>query len=1335
MQLQVIQSCDHKVISRENKVEVVNAVRPAPVVRVVSRNLCPTAVEAWEQGGANGDALTARVHHIRLGGFIPVLLGTTYTLSGNTDYQTLMVSYNANKKRISGSNWITGSSTFTANGEYMRIFIRKPGDVPLTPADVLLAKPQLEVGSAATQFVEYREATVLANQHDIGSNISMLSDITLNGDEVNQEYYGLYNNMISWRSRGNVYPFGFVHDVDVVNQTANPALGDLVASFVSLPNTAVVEDIGGSLGGNTVQNLVNNGNFVTGMNEWSAYAASVNILSNVASITGNGAFAEPQIRQSSKSIGLGRQIYERVTARVTNSVCLRFGMIFMTAPYQRVSQESPVQNTWYTVSGIITTTAAYTGFSVHHVYTDTATANGKVMEVREVFAIDLTAMFGAGNEPAKEWCDTAFNFVDGIRDVGPIRLTSTEKNLFNPLAMPVPASAAVKTNLPNGLNVKNTNNGMWQYIKIPLLLKPNTNYYCKVWKVTVRSGASFVTGRDRNNEHLPNKSEGSDRFSFTTTDGIVWLQFYSTLGTAASGDVDYEDIMLSEGSVAVPYMPYTSTEVYLPTIGSRIPSGVADVVNVKGAKTQNVSDWTSLDSLWAALHQDYPGYKRIRWGAPSDMGGHPFMLDHTGKALQVTWAWDGGEQVAWGTPNLYVTISNEYSGWPDGFAPSSGNIQNYFRGWKMCNSDGTSPWLKNETPYTPATWAEWSKPTGVTGDSTGLTIPAKSSTVDVKIDTTLKSNTKYGALINIASNTLNGAFWFFRSNELGPSWPQTLELSAGSTGNFKHVTTTGTVTNNKFWSFVSSLATSGSITIKDVRVFELPAGSQIEADFNTLTADQLATKYPFYGLGTKYWKKITDGTGLTSTSPNASYAGYTPYKMRYPLTTPIISTVPTSSLLARPGGSIIAEPKVKFRAKPVAGVLTIPDTSWPIQTVEYVRKTDLTTVAPASNTTTTITLPAGYDANAEYEVVYAYPPELTAQPTLRLTYPTTRRTRIPGTTDITNILKVGDAQDGTDVTNQFSQRVKFANLVDLTPSAGAVHPAGYTIISLTKPVNMLASASTTTVTKATGEVLQATALTPNTANTVGVVGNNLIFAAANHDTGWPDSVTPTAAEVKAFLLGWTMCDASGNAPYPGSGTKYWHNSRNVITSVLPTSPTGWALPEVSYAASPTIVSDIIPLPTQQFSAKIKYMDARMTIFADYNCPRCRGTGWYINPIADGGVTTIAAGPMSVAQDFIKCLLTTPGSNRLDETFGAGLILDSGVHYFDNALEGVMRSAVRTAEDQCISMQTDRPDAPSDELLQSAELIDIYHDAANSSIYLIIELITVAGATLRFKFST
>ncbi|MDQ0658118.1 pyocin knob domain-containing protein [Paenibacillus sp. W2I17] len=78
------------------------------------------------------------------------------------------------------------------------------------------------------------------------------------------------------------------------------------------------------------------------------------------------------------------------------------------------------------------------------------------------------------------------------------------------------------------------------------------------------------------------------------------------------------------------------------------------------------------------------------------------------------------------------------------------------------------------------------------------------------------------------------------------------------------------------------------------------------------------------------------------------------------------------------------------------------------------------------------------------------------------------------------------------------------------------------------------------------------------------VFDNFQISIANTDSGWGDSYTPTADEIKAYFMGWKMYtgDASDSA-YTGSGSKYWRyinipvGDANTVdgsaTSTLPTS--------------------------------------------------------------------------------------------------------------------------------------------------------------------------------------
>lgn len=156
-----------------------------------------------------------------------------------------------------------------------------------------------------------------------------------------------------------------------------------------------------------------------------------------------------------------------------------------------------------------------------------------------------------------------------------------------------------------------------------------------------------------------------------------------------------------------------------------------------------------------------------------------------------------------------------------------------------------------------------------------------------------KNSTKYGLLFNMVTNTVSGSnFWFDNNNYLlgGKTWS-----SLDGVGNKKHVFTTGTITNNSVQFTLNPQAVGNTAKISDIRIYELPTGSQIESDFNTLTADQLNTKYPFYDLCLPYWKRIVDGAEMTSTLPTGSYTGYTPYKMMYEYATPIVTTYPSQA--------------------------------------------------------------------------------------------------------------------------------------------------------------------------------------------------------------------------------------------------------------------------------------------------------------------------------------------------------------------------------------------------------------------------------------------------------
>ncbi|WP_440110399.1 hypothetical protein [Paenibacillus sp. QZ-Y1] len=95
---------------------------------------------------------------------------------------------------------------------------------------------------------------------------------------------------------------------------------------------------------------------------------------------------------------------------------------------------------------------------------------------------------------------------------------------------------------------------------------------------------------------------------------------------------------------------------------------------------------------------------------------------------------------------------------------------------------------------------------------------------------------------------------------------------------------------------------------------------------------------------------------------------------------------------------------------------------------------------------------------------------------------------------------------------------------------------------------------------------------------IGATGN-LFLSVKSEDSGWGDSYTPTADEIKAYFMGWRMYDGeAGGAPYNGTGTKYWHKLSDGIstpgagTTSLPTTPApNWTPYQLLYQlATPTV---------------------------------------------------------------------------------------------------------------------------------------------------------------------
>lgn len=172
-----------------------------------------------------------------------------------------------------------------------------------------------------------------------------------------------------------------------------------------------------------VTNIVTNGNFASGTTGWEAQCATLAVTNGIGSSTGNGVSYAPNIVRTSVPMSATHKFYFRYRVRVTNSACIQLNLgaydgagISLTGDWV----DNPVNGTWYKLSTIGTTsaTATYINFYCYHVYADNATANGKIMEVQQLIAIDISNL--SVDQQTQAWCDANLTYFDGTTTLYPM---------------------------------------------------------------------------------------------------------------------------------------------------------------------------------------------------------------------------------------------------------------------------------------------------------------------------------------------------------------------------------------------------------------------------------------------------------------------------------------------------------------------------------------------------------------------------------------------------------------------------------------------------------------------------------------------------------------------------------------------------------------------------------------------------------------------------------------------------------------------------------------------------------------------------------------------------
>ena len=146
-------------------------------------------------------------------------------------------------------------------------------------------------------------------------------------------------------------------------------------------------------------NLVVNGDFSNGTTGWVGNRASLSIVNNNLFVTADGTNAIANVYSTNQNVVdiVGNKYYLFSRARVTNSECLDI-RIYGGGLWTTV-KTFPSIDVWYNITAVVTATSS-SNVSIGNQYPSSAVASGKVLEVDNIGAINLTSIFGAGKEPS-----------------------------------------------------------------------------------------------------------------------------------------------------------------------------------------------------------------------------------------------------------------------------------------------------------------------------------------------------------------------------------------------------------------------------------------------------------------------------------------------------------------------------------------------------------------------------------------------------------------------------------------------------------------------------------------------------------------------------------------------------------------------------------------------------------------------------------------------------------------------------------------------------------------------------------------------------------------------
>ncbi len=397
------------------------------------------------------------------------------------------------------------------------------------------------------------------------------------------------------------------------------------AQVIRLPDNTVKGQISGSVKGRTVPNLLGyDGDFEVDSNAdgvadgWSHGVTVYNaVVLDTDSVFGNK--SQKMTLQNGGSSTHSNYLHHKINFNVDDKIYVSLHAKYSTLDYNPKLQiflrnglsgdvlsnipHLNISNTNFTRYSTIlqaTATGSNQGILIRDYHNATTTSFDRWID--GALVINLTQLFGAGNEPTLEECDQIFNFINGTKSTNHVRLRSVGKNLLrfavgsityngvtltsdgNNIVLNGTASSNIIFKLTKSLGAITFGVSIWsgeKYIK----LITNENYTINVDEVSgTKSGLLMLTLRKTDATPIVDREVTAELpYSFINTEnelGQVTLYIVS-----GSSFTNYKiNIQLEQGDTATEYEPYKESVVYLPETLRGLPSGVSDEVDVDEGK-------------------------------------------------------------------------------------------------------------------------------------------------------------------------------------------------------------------------------------------------------------------------------------------------------------------------------------------------------------------------------------------------------------------------------------------------------------------------------------------------------------------------------------------------------------------------------------------------------------------------------------------------------------------------------------------------------------------------------------------------------------------------------